>query len=123
MHDLRYCTLRCQTGYQPTGTTRLRVGLLHIAIGKQVVWAATGLARGLSKAVVKLAVLATGDVWDQPIKDGTVLLILVQPQVQEVAQKPSALGNTEAVNILQVASAGIALPSAAVLEEGSHITC
>src|SRR6266581_37110 len=115
MHDLRYCTLRCQTGYQPTGTARLRVGLLHVTIGKQIVWAATGLARRLSEAVVKLAVLATGDVWDQPIEDSTVLLILVQSQVQEVAQKSSALGDTEAVSILQVSSAGIALPSSAVL--------
>ena len=72
--------------------------------------------------MVKLAMLATGNVRDQPIEDGTVLLILVQPQVQEVAQEPSALGNAEAVGILQVSNAGIALPSAAVLEEGPHIT-
>ena len=78
----------------------LWVSLLRIAVGKQVVWTAAGLAGRLSKAVVKLAVLATGHVRDQPIEDSTVVLILVQPQVQEVAQKPSALGDAEAVSIL-----------------------
>src|SRR5262249_18812125 len=100
----------------------LRISLRHVAIGKQVVWAAAGLARRLREAVVKLAVLATGNVGDETIEDHAVLLILVQAEIQEVAQEASTLRHAKTVSILQVTSATIALRSRAVLQEGPEIT-
>src|SRR5215831_18368279 len=100
----------------------MRIGLRRVAVGKQAVRTAAGLARRLREAVVKLAVLATGNVGDEPIEDHAVLLILVQPEVQEVAEEAAALGHAKTVGILQVPSANIALRSSAVLEEGPEIT-
>src|SRR5262245_32817758 len=72
--------------------------------------------------MVKLAVLATGNVWDQAVEDGAVLLILVQPQIQAVAQKPAALGDAKAVGMLHVSGTGVALPGSAVLQKGPQVT-
>ena len=54
---------------------------------------------------------------DQAVEDHAVLFILIQPQVQEVAQEAPALRDAEAVGILDVARAGIALSRGAVLEK------
>ena len=58
--------------------------------------------------MIKLAMLASGHMRDQPIEDRAVLLILVQPEIQEVPQEAPALGDTKTIGITEVTGARVA---------------
>ena len=67
--------------------------------------------------MVELAMLAAAHMGDQAVEDHAVLLILIQPEVQEMAQETPALRHAKAIGVLEVACAGVALPRGAILEK------
>jgi hypothetical protein len=75
----------------------------------------------LSKPLVELAAPATGDQRNEPVKNGPLPLVLVQSQIQEVAQESTALRSAKAVGVLDVPSARITLRRCAVPQEGDDI--
>ena len=68
--------------------------------------------------MIKLAMLASGNMRDKSVEDGAIVLILVESQIQEMSREAPALGHPEAIGIPQVSGAG--LPSRACHTSGKR---
>ncbi len=119
--NLRHLTARGQPRQQPIRATGFRVCLRRVVEGEEVFHTILIRVGRLAKALVELAAPATGDQRYQSVKDGPIALVLVQPQIQEVAQESAALRAAEAVGVLDMPRTRIALLSRAVPQEGDHI--
>jgi hypothetical protein len=112
-----------QPRQQPIRAAGFRVRLCRVVEGEQVFRTILIRVGRLSKPLIELAAPATGDKRNEPVKDGPVSLVLVQSQIQEVAQESTALRATKAVGVLDMPSARIAPPRRAVPQEGDDIPC
>jgi len=98
-----------------------RVCLRRVVKGEQVFHAVLIRIGRLAKALVELAAPTTGNQGNEPVKDSPIPLVLVQAQIQEMAQESAALRATEAVGVLDMPSTRIALLSGAVPQKGDQI--
>jgi hypothetical protein len=87
----------------------MRVRLGRIVERKEVFdTVLVGVGR-LSKPLVELAPPAAGDDRYHAVVNQPIVFVLVQPSIQELAQEATALGAAEAVGIVDLVSARIAL--------------
>ena len=94
---------------QPIRAAGVRVRLHGVVEGEEVFHAVLIGVRRLAKALVELAAPATGDQGYEAVKDQALALVLVQAQIQEVAQEPAALRAAKAIGVLDLPGTRIAL--------------
>src|SRR2546427_316717 len=84
-----------------------RVGLVGVGEREQAADGVRRVQRGLTDRVVELAAPRSRDVRDHGVEDAASRLVLVQAEVEEVAEKASALRDAEGVRAVEGLRAGI----------------
>src|SRR5262249_24555244 len=70
---------------------------------------AGGVQRRLTEAMVELAAAGAGDERHHAVEDGAPRLVLIEAEVEEVAEEPSGLRHTQDVRALELTRAGVAV--------------
>ena len=120
IHNARQRPLGHRPGQNAVGFAGFRVGLRQIAEGKEVVGAAAGLAGGLGKAMIELAMLGPGHMGHQPVKGRAAAFIPIQPVIDQIPQETAALGGAETVSSFQLPGAGIAGGGVSIAQESGQ---
>ena len=115
-----------ETRQHAIGAPGLGIRLWQVAVREEAIGAAAGLAGGLGKAVIELAMLGPGHVGYQAVEHGAPLLVEIEAEVEQVPKKPAALGRAEGIGVLdslgiRAISAWVALFSGGVTQEGGAV--
>ena len=95
-------------GQQGPAPSRHQIILLGVGEGKEVADAVPRVQRRLAEAQVELAATRTGDVRDRAVEDQAPRLVLVETEMEQVAQEAPALGDAEDVGVVQPPRARVA---------------
>ena len=78
--------------------------------------------RWLAETLVEIAAtLAARDVDEHPVKDHALLLVLVEAEIEKLAQIAPALRRTEGIGVIDISGAGIALSRRAVTQKRDDV--
>ena len=118
---LRRAPTREQTAQEGPAPARQRILLLGVGEGEKVAHGVLRVQRRLAEAQVELSAPRPGDVWDRAVEDRTALLVLVEPEMEQVAQETPALGDTEDVAAIEEPRARVAARRGTEAQEARRV--
>ena len=119
--ELRQLALRLEAREQRAALAGHRIDRGDVGEREQASDRAGGVQRRLTEALVELAAAGAGDVRHHAVEDRAPRLVLVQAEVEEVAEEPPGLRHAQDVGALELGRAGVALGGGREAEPGGRV--